>query len=284
MAAIASAAEIPPGGEGAIKATLSTRRRAGKISKTIRVETDDPENSIVNLVLKANIVVEADLDPSYFNFAKVDLGETATQTAEFQTHDEARVKLTKLELVDSPEGVTAKVIKVDGGSAVQVKLKGLKVGSVRHTLKVHTSSEKQPVFDVLIRAKVLGAWDLSTSRVFFSEPREAEEGAEPVVQKRTIQITPRGKTRHKVIKAVDPQGVVSTKLTPTKEGYSIEVTLSEVSEKRRGVIQITTSDPQEKTLEVRYMVRRGRERKIPARPIIRPPVVNKLPRAPQNQE
>jgi hypothetical protein len=264
MAALASAAEIPPGGEGVIKATINTRGRSGQITKTVTVETSDSENETIRLSLKANILVEAALEPRSINIGRIGKGETVTKTASLTARDPAKVKLTKVELAEPVEGLTVALVKVDDRDAVEVTFKASKIGTVRTRIKVATSSDKRPELELPIYGVVLGNWELVPRTASFA-PSEGE--ADPVQAKATIKITARNKTAFRVTKAVDAEGNVTAKVSKTAEGYEVELTLAKVPEKRQGVVTITTNDPDERTLEARYFVRRSRPGGISPRPI-----------------
>ena len=65
---MASANEIPPGGEGKIDVHVSTGRSSRKIRQIVRVITNDPKNQEVRLTVTAD--VQADLDvPRVLQFA-----------------------------------------------------------------------------------------------------------------------------------------------------------------------------------------------------------------------
>jgi len=61
---LASAKEIPPGGEGKIEATLRTGARGGKTSKTITVTTKRPDQRSIQLKLAAEVQVALALEPT----------------------------------------------------------------------------------------------------------------------------------------------------------------------------------------------------------------------------
>ncbi len=272
MAALASAAEIPPGGEGAIKASVSTRGRRGNLRKTVTVETSDPEHRTIRLKLQAKVVVEAELDPHYFNFGRMDRGEKASQTAFLEARDPS-VKLTKVEWIGDTPDAKAKIVTKDGRQGVRVDFAAKEIGLIRRRLKVHTSSEKIPDFNVMVRAQVLGDWEISSRTVSFPEPGEDVEERH---QKRTIRLTARNKNPYKVIKVVDSSDAVASRIEKTQKGYEIELTLEKVPERRRGTIEIVTNDPDEGSFKVRYFVRKLRSRGIPPRPIHRPLVPQAL--------
>ena len=266
MAALSSAAEIPPGGEGVIKATISTRGRSGTLNKTVTVETSDPDNRMVRLKLVAKVLVEAGLEPRAISIGRVGKDEVVTKVATLVARDPSKVKLTGVEVVGDDPNVTAKITKNNDRDAVEVTYKATKVGAVRATLKVSTTSEKHPTLDLPLHGFVLGNWELMPRTVSFPSP---EEDQDQTGSKRVVRVKSRTKSAYRITKAVDPEGGVKTKLTKTDDGYEIELILKQVPEKRRGVVEITTNDPDERTLEARYFVRRARtgHRGAPPRPL-----------------
>lgn len=264
MAALASAAEIPPGGEGVIKATVNTRGRSGTINKLVTVETSDPDNRITRLKLKATILVEAGLEPRAVSIGRIGRGEEVVKTASLVARDPSKVKLTGVEVIGEDKSIKAKIVKNEGRDAVEITYKGSKIGPVRGRLKVSTTSEKHPTIDLPLHGFVLGNWEVLPRTMSFPAP-EAESDRPNT--KRVLRVKARGETRHRITKAVDPEGFVKTKLTKTDDGYEIELTLSKVPEKRRGTIEISTNDPEEPSLEARYFVRRNRLGGLSRRPV-----------------
>lgn len=264
MAALASAAEIPPGGEGVIKATINTRGRSGQITKTVTVETSDPDNETIRLMLKGTILVEAALEPRSLNVGRIGKGETVTKSAKLVARDPAAVKITKVEIVEPTDGLTAKLVQGDGVAMVEVTYKAVKIGPVRSRLKVLVSSDKRPELELPIYGMVLGNWELTPRTVSFAGP-EGETATEPA--KAVLKVTARNKTPFRVTKAVDAEGNVTTKVSKTAEGFEIALTLAKVPEKRQGVVTITTNDPDEPTIEARYFIRRTRPGGLSPRPM-----------------
>jgi hypothetical protein len=254
VAALASAADIPPGGEGAIKASVQTRGRSGPLNKTITVETSDPDNSRVRLQLKVAVISEAAFEPRSLNFGQLGTGETVTKSATFVARDPSKVKLTGVEVVAETEGITAKITKIEGRDAVEVSYRGAKVGTIRGLVKVSTTSEKRPTLDLMVRGIVLGNWEVLPRSVSFPS---LEDGGEPV--SRSIHVKARKQTSFRVTKAVDESGSVRAKVTKAPDGFTVDLTLAKVPESRRGVVVISTTDPQEKAIEARYFVRSKRD-------------------------
>lgn len=268
MAALASAAEIPPGGEGAIKTSISTRGRSGVVSKVVTVESTDPNSRFSRLRLKATVIVEAALQPRSINLGRLNRGETITKTTKLIARDPAKTKITSVEAEATEGELTAKIVEVGDNQGVAVSYKGTKTGVVRGRVEVTTNSKKRPTINVMVRGLVLGTWELIPRTVSFPEP--GEDGEPP---RRTLRIKARTETNFRITKVEDSEDVVTAKITKSDNGYEVELTLSKTPEKRRGTLEITTTDPEERTLKARYFIRRPRRgrvapnrRRLPRRP------------------
>ncbi len=62
---------IAPGQSGVIKATMDTSNLKGGVAKAVRVYTNDPLNPEINLVIKANVRSQVEIDPGYARFVAV---------------------------------------------------------------------------------------------------------------------------------------------------------------------------------------------------------------------
>lgn len=62
---------VAPGETGAVRASLDTSSFKGAIAKSVRVFTNDPLNPQLQLVIKANIRSQVEVDPGYVRFIAV---------------------------------------------------------------------------------------------------------------------------------------------------------------------------------------------------------------------
>ncbi len=63
--------EIAPGETGTVTATVDTSNFKGGIAKSVRVFTNDPKNPQIDLVIKANVTTQIEVDPGYARFVAV---------------------------------------------------------------------------------------------------------------------------------------------------------------------------------------------------------------------
>jgi hypothetical protein len=249
MAALASAAEVPPGGEAEITTKTDVSGRRGAIVKTVNVETSDPNQPHITLSLKATVLVDVELDPETIDLNMIVKGDKVTGVAKLVTARPGEVKLTKIVPLEDGEG-DVKVTLVRG-QEVRAEATPAELGLINRRFEVYTTSEKQPVLTLLVFGHVVGIWEISPRTVSFRQTAEETPRA-------TVEVTPRRRTRYRVTKAEDLSGAVETVLKRTSKGYTVDLALKEIPSRRRGTIDITTDDPDERLITVRYYVRRAR--------------------------
>jgi hypothetical protein len=69
--AVVTGAEVPPGGQGEIRATFRTAGLQGPVKKALLVESNDPENKSVRISFKGRVVSEVMVDPWYLNWGEI---------------------------------------------------------------------------------------------------------------------------------------------------------------------------------------------------------------------
>jgi hypothetical protein len=84
---------IAPGEIGAVKATVDTRNFKGGIAKSVRVFTNDPANPQIDLVIKANIKSQIEVDPGYARFIAVYGEPQKTSVQSVWSGDERDLKI-----------------------------------------------------------------------------------------------------------------------------------------------------------------------------------------------
>lgn len=88
---------IGPGQSGVIKATMDTSNLKGGIAKAVKVYTNDPINPEINLVMKANIKSQVEIEPGYARFVAV-FGEPQKTIVETMwSSDHPNLEIQKVE-------------------------------------------------------------------------------------------------------------------------------------------------------------------------------------------
>ncbi len=255
MAALNSAATIPPGGEGAVEAKINIYDGRGPFAHTVTVETSDPQGQAIKLKLKAKVLVDVRVEPRRIDLERIIKGDSGSGSAEMETDMPDEVELTKVEVVGDHPDTSAKLVRKKGTTSVHVRFDSEKVGLVERRLKVFTTAKRRPVVEVEVVGYVVNLWEVSPRSLAFPQ---SEDGEEP---RRLVKVTPRKQTRYKVLKVVDPSGAVATHLEKTGDHYSIDAVFKHPPKAWRGTIEITTDDPDQSSISVRYFVQKGRHAK-----------------------
>lgn len=102
--------DVAPGEKGEVTATFKIGGRTGVQQKTVTVETDHPEQPMINLVLQATIAQALEIVPSFVFWEK---GE-AVKPKQIKVKAGKEVNVTKLDVTSSIPDFTAKVEKGAG--------------------------------------------------------------------------------------------------------------------------------------------------------------------------
>ncbi len=258
---MASAKEIPPGGEGKIDATLRTGARGGKTTKTITVTTNDPDQRTTQLKLSAEVQVALALEPYLINFGRFKKGEAPVRYVSVIGDDkdsakiisaEAKQKSLKVEL--NPKG-----FENNKDSRIKISvLPDMKVGQFRDVIAVTTDHKANKNMNISVFGEVIGDI-VVTPRSFSFGFFERGKAPEKIV---TLKANP--PATFKVLKAESTSPEVTVENVTVKEGveYQIKARIKDTFDKDslRGNIVITTDNKEQPTIEIMYF---GRVQKAP---------------------
>ena len=151
--------ELQPGEVATLDITLRVSSSSKNLTKTIRVESNDPAKSKEIIYLKANVVTPLDLSPrNYFRFRNLKVGyETAaTLTLENRTNDP--VKITDVVLPDDEDlKLNVKkntVLKPGEKLELIAKIKPKKSGSLNCKIVLKTTNKEYEEFTIRCSGKV----------------------------------------------------------------------------------------------------------------------------------
>ncbi len=79
-AVLVSEKSLLPGGKGEVEATFDSTRFRGAVSKTIYIYSNDPINSVAQLIIKGTVLETVAAEPSQINFGNVAASQVVTAT------------------------------------------------------------------------------------------------------------------------------------------------------------------------------------------------------------
>jgi len=244
--------EVPPGGEGSIEVTFNTGTYRGQKSKTVRVETNDPDETNITLTVSAFIEVDFDVNPRSINVGRLHKNAEFTKRIDVEGKDLSTLQLT--EVKSSNEFVKAEIVIVDKDGqkvpAVDVIVKpGLPVGRIRENVTIKSNRESTPEISVGVYGEILGDISFTPQRVHFGYFPKGQEPERTV----NLDIIPENLT-FKITEVQDTSGVVKTAVETVEDGRHYKINLKVVPEfdQRRlsGKLLVKTDFPGQEIIEI----------------------------------
>jgi len=154
-AALVTDKEIPPGGQGLVKATFNSRGYKGKVHKTVYVETNDPTHPRVTLALSGEVKVDIEATPPIVYVTAIGIGESATRTLTVSSPGGSDFHVTKVSATPAEVRVGEAKQVADHKYEIKVTIKPERgPGSLSGLVTIETDSKRQPKLYVSVMANV----------------------------------------------------------------------------------------------------------------------------------
>ncbi len=252
--------------------------------QSVWVQTDDPTTPRLELKLSGTVDVLVELVPAYLQLGQVAVGTTRTESVRVIAKDVKDFQILEA-LPSEPDRVKAKIVQTPDGPSVQIAFEaGSTTGVAGGLVSIRTNHPKAPEVSLNYRAEVIGDLSVTPLRITFAPPSPDRE-AEPV----EVQVKSASGKPFRIVKAVDPAGLVQTRIVAGKKGTTLRLTAQEAPKPIGGTIVLTTNRKDQPSLVVNYVMgsgqRPGRVQAKTPRPQIqrRPPgpIQPPTPRIPQ---
>jgi hypothetical protein len=267
---LASAKDIPPGGEGKIKVTYKTGKKIGKKTQGISVYTNDPEKKVVQLKLTVDIQAVLAVEPDRIYFGVLRKGQKSEEKSvvlQGTAKDVTRILSATAENVFiRAEAVPTEVKEGENkGQIIKVSvLPGMKLGRFNERITVQTDHKEVKSLFFYVGGMVVGDITAFPPNVSFGMFRKGGR-----YDKIVRVIGAPGVTFHVVEAKSSSPGLVPT-VAAIKEGaeYRISVTLMDTFEKDilREKILIMTDLKDQEPIEIGVFGQAFSERPIANQP------------------
>lgn len=265
---MASAKQIPPGGEGTIEVTLNTHGRAGALQKFISVNTNDPVNPEIKLSVNTDVEVAFSLDQTNLNIGRVKSGLSKVYYVSLVGTDKDKHKITAITS-------TQKIIDVELNQAgfennpdkkLKITLHGdIPIGRTYDRVTMETDHPQIPKLFLSITGEIVGDILVEPNFISFGVFDPAVENV------RQIRLAASNQTTFKVLSVKSPMEGLIAEVVTQAEGKLYEVKLIArpgfSSPIIRGNLVIETDNQKQNTITINVT---GRPRTEP-RPGLKPP-------------
>lgn len=224
---MASAKEIPPGGEGKIAVTFKTKGRHGKQTKGITVKTNDPDAPAVRLTVSADIAVRFGFKYPRLNFGRVKENLSISKRLPAIGEELASVSIQSVEIVNQAHAAYYEVRVEDSGEGDERNLqliitatKKIPPGRFYDQLKVTTDPpEVGPVF-VRLYGERVGPVEAFPRSLFLKESSGGTLSGSI-----TLRSSDKKKFQVLLAKAIDPRLIVRVHELNASDTIQIDASL-----------------------------------------------------------
>jgi len=187
--------EVPPGESTDIKLEWRPKSYAEEFAQTARIATNDPRNPMLELRISGSVVQAIVLDPSEVRFTNLSAGETRKASAKVLSYKEDSFAIEDFSVTGehseflsaTQRPLTEEELQQSNGALagylLEVEVKpGLPLGTNRHTIVAHTTSEFAPELEIPITSFIVGdisviaikKYDRDKSVLYLNKLKKAE--------------------------------------------------------------------------------------------------------------
>jgi len=258
---------VPAGGTGKISLKVDTSRFKGPISKSASVQTNDPEQPNLRLVLNANVKTFIDVTPRDFVTFRQYRGEENKDEVTIHSNEQGTFEIKDVQVVG--EHIKHELKKEGDDYKLAVWMDPTApVGNLAGTLKLVTNSKKEPEVTINVRGTILGQISVNPSTLYFRvdnstsevaalsdnlNVRERGELSAPVVAQvakdQALKVLERGSDWTKVQLPAGGEGFVYNKLVKTVEASpEAQAKVLNITHRKQSAFKISGSEIQGQNL------------------------------------
>lgn len=248
-ATLLSKAEIPPGGEGVIKAEFPTELWRRERAVHIRVYSNDLLKPVTILTLQGTVSGRLYVSPNYLYLGDISGREIIKKTIEVFDPGHGKIKIKKV--TSTSPNIVAEVLPQEK-DALSVKI-GVTIhpgslGKIEERVMIITNDKQTPQVEVLVKGMVHGEISVFPKSLFFGF---IEHGK---TVRKEITLMKAGESNLEILKIEPPSNLIATEVVSIEKGtkYLIQVTFTVNANLGtfKDIIKIFTNNSQQSLLEV----------------------------------
>ena len=251
IATLLSSKTISPGATGVIRVAFETRKYKGKQTKSIFVQSNDPDEPKIELKISGVVKTEFTLEPEFLHFGDVERGKTVAKTINLVQIGKEHLRLNRIEVnekyfstrLSSFKDKPHKRFKVD------IRLKpNAPVGRINEVITLHTNLKRHPRIEIPICGNMLGRIRVKPQMLSLGSIKKGASSAKKIELRATDQ------RDFKIVKVKSSLPFLSTKASVVGKNKGFEVTINVAKKapagRLRGEIAIYTDDPDQMVIKV----------------------------------
>lgn len=184
---------IPPGESAGIRVTFKTDVFVGNVSKTVTVDTNDPETPRYVLTIKANVLEEVIAEPRRLWFDQIKVGQSVTSEVEIRPTTDLELEITRVRSTspvlklhyEKKEGENAYLLRVSTS-------KDAPLGRFAGDIQVFTNSRRQRVLAIPFFGEIISDVSVFPPEISYGVVERGREVIKQIlitVHKRDVKLT-----------------------------------------------------------------------------------------------
>ncbi|MBI5307363.1 MAG: DUF1573 domain-containing protein [Planctomycetes bacterium] len=167
---------------GEIDVKFKPGKFVGKVSKTVTVNSNDPETPTYKLTISGDIIEEVVVNPRRINFGTRRKGDSVTKTLEIKTLPGLNTQVTKVESPSPYITISKEKDGADGSCVYQITFNNYDyIGSYSGIVFVYTTSARQERIDVPFSGDAIGDLTFYPEVVSFGNIKQKLESKRTVI-------------------------------------------------------------------------------------------------------
>lgn len=181
-AALVSKSHLLKDETGEVQVKFNPGRYVGMVSKSVTVNSNDPESSSVKLTIAGEVIEEVSVNPRLLSFGIIRKGDSSTRSVEVKTIPELKIKVKKVESPNPYISFTDNNAEKDGTNRFQVTFSNYEyIGKFTGVIFIYTSSNRQERLDIPFSGEVIGDITFYPEIVSFGQITQEQDANKSVI-------------------------------------------------------------------------------------------------------
>ncbi|NUO07617.1 MAG: DUF1573 domain-containing protein [Candidatus Brocadia sp.] len=181
-AALVSKSNVLKGEEGEVQIKFNPGRYVGRVTKSVTVNSNDPENPAYKLTVTGEILEEVSVNPKRINFGIIRKGDSCTKNIEVKTAPELKIEIKKVESPNPYITIAQNKTVENNKGSYQVSINKYDyLGKFNGIIFVYTSSNKQERIDIPFSGEVVGDVTIYPEIVSFGNIKKNQDANRTVI-------------------------------------------------------------------------------------------------------
>lgn len=181
-AALVSKSHLLKDETGEVQVKFNPGRYVGMVSKSVTVNSNDPESSSVKLTIAGEVIEEVSVNPRLLSFGIIRKGDSSTRSVEVKTIPELKIRVKKVESPNPYISFTDNKTDKDGTNRFQVTFSNYEyIGKFTGVIFIYTSSNRQERLDIPFSGEVIGDITFYPEIVSFGQITQEQDANKSVI-------------------------------------------------------------------------------------------------------